>query len=258
MRWKEINEVLKLRGFGSVPVDLNSPSTKFIRAVEAECPTNPLNDRALVFNNKAVFVLRRNRVSDSTVELQDIRAMQRGGGAECMKYLCGLADSFGVTLELYAYGYDNVPTSQLVKYYTKFGFSIERRGMNNEDGVDMKRSPSSSNIITENTALARYYHVTDRDYVENIMQYGFYGGWGDVGFGVYLYGNIHDAVALAHKKGWDGQLVDPVILEVQSNDVEKIVPQPGWNTEEYRDMYWYDMSDDEDARWCPRVTPIEV
>ncbi len=97
-----------------------------------------------------------------------------------------------------------------------------------------------------------FYHVTDRDVAEDIIEHGFLGGWGDVGFGVYLYDNITEAKAYAEKMGWDAGLTDPVIIVVETNEAERVIPHPDWDQNKYQNMWWYDMEDDdEDTRWCP-------
>ena len=109
--------------------------------------------------------------------------------------------------------------------------------------------------LFENINASRFYHVTEQESSPDILQNGFIGGWGDVGFGVYLYDNIYDAQNYAKKGGWDSALENPVIIEVQADDVERVDNlDADWDASLYENMWWYDMEDqqdDEDARWKP-------
>lgn len=96
------------------------------------------------------------------------------------------------------------------------------------------------------------FHVTERDNVPDIVANGFLPGWGDVGLGVYFYGNAYSAVEYAAKGGWDGELTDPVILQVDTEEVRLVAPHPSWDPGLYLDMWWKDMDDaDEQTRWRP-------
>lgn len=108
--------------------------------------------------------------------------------------------------------------------------------------------------LNESAWDGRFYHVTERENAQDIIQNGFEGGWGDVGFGVYLYDNLSEATAYAVHGGWDQGLVDPVILEVSTNEVEKVEPHPDWDADKYANMYWHEMEEDE--RWSPPVVQI--
>jgi hypothetical protein len=108
--------------------------------------------------------------------------------------------------------------------------------------------------LVESAWDGRFYHVTDREHARDIIENGFLGGWGDVGFGVYLYDNMSEASAYAERGGWDEGLVDPVILEVSTTDVEKVIPHPDWDEGKYFNMYWHEM--EEDDRWRPETKQI--
>lgn len=100
------------------------------------------------------------------------------------------------------------------------------------------------------------YHVTDRAAAEEILRDGFYGDWGDVGFGVYFWMGRERAEAYAKKGGWDGRLNDPVILQVQDPDLQPIDPSdvhPDWDADLYAAMLWKPMdADNEDNPWRPQ------
>ena len=44
--------------------------------------------------------------------------------------------------------------------------------------------------ISESTMNGPYYHVTERRFAPAIIKNGFKGGWGDMGFGVYFFGDL--------------------------------------------------------------------
>lgn len=99
------------------------------------------------------------------------------------------------------------------------------------------------------------FHVTDREAAIAILEDGFQGGWGDVGFGVYFWMGLEAARTYAAKGGWDGQLKDPVILEVSDPGLRQIDPfdiHPDWDAELYRSMLWKPMDEDaEEVAWKP-------
>lgn len=115
-------------------------------------------------------------------------------------------------------------------------------------------------LITIIENQSSFYHVTDKDSAEAIIRDGFYGGWGDVGFGVYFYDNPTDAKRYAERGGWDLSLSQPVILQVNDPQIEKVTPDPSWDNSEYQNMWWMDLSDyDEDYLWRPyKIEPISV
>jgi hypothetical protein len=147
MRAHEFMEgTIKLRGFGPQTVNPDAPATKFLRAVEEQCSFNPMNDHQLVYKNVAVIdVIRDFYDKEGAVELKDIRAIVKGGGAQAMEMLCGLADEFGCKLTLFAKGYAHVPTAKLYQYYQRFGFKSEFEARPEDlehDGIEMERQPS--------------------------------------------------------------------------------------------------------------------
>ena len=96
--------------------------------------------------------------------------------------------------------------------------------------------------------MRAYYHVTDPDEAREILREGFLPGWGDVGFGVYLWGSLTSARRYAKKGGWDKKLGDPVILMVGSPEIRPIHDHevhPDWpNPEDYVDMFFWEGDED--------------
>lgn len=91
------------------------------------------------------------------------------------------------------------------------------------------------------------WHTTSPEAAQDITQEGFQGGWGDVGFGVYLYDNMADAVAYGERGGWDSKLPQFAVLEVEVpySIVEGIDPHPDWpNPEDYQTVRFVPMDED--------------
>ena len=102
--------------------------------------------------------------------------------------------------------------------------------------------------------MPTFYHVTDRENVEPILRDGLLGGWGDDGFGIYLYSDLYDARSYAAGNGWDGDLQDPVILEIEADngEVYPITVDPGWpNPEDYENVHVREMDPDDAGAWKP-------
>lgn len=100
------------------------------------------------------------------------------------------------------------------------------------------------------------YHVTSRANAMAILREGFEGGYGDAGFGVYLYNCEQAAQDYLANGGWDGSLPDDaVILEVEApeSEIDVVIPDPAWpNPQDYEQVCWVPMDEyDEDARWKP-------
>jgi len=103
----------------------------------------------------------------------------------------------------------------------------------------------------------RAFHVTERETAALILKEGFLGGWGDVGFGVYLWTNEQVCRAYANHGGWDGLATNPVILEVIDPSLIPIdlseLPA-GWNRELYASMLWRPLDGEDSERpWWPEV-----
>jgi len=105
----------------------------------------------------------------------------------------------------------------------------------------------------------RYYHVTAAENVPDILTHGFRPGWGDWGFGVYLFSDLDVAGAYARKGGWDGGLKNkkPVILEVTTYRASSGDVHPSWDARKYETIRWVDMEDYEDQD-DPRFVPDAV
>lgn len=100
-------------------------------------------------------------------------------------------------------------------------------------------------------ALTKFFHVTTPEAARAIQAEGFFGGFGDVGFGVYFFGTRASAQAYAARGGWDHSLDAAVILAVGFDTsvlVEKVTPHPEWpDPENYVDVYFVAMDEDDEA-----------
>jgi len=102
-----------------------------------------------------------------------------------------------------------------------------------------------------------FFHVTGRENLPSILGNGLLGGWGDDGFGVYVFSDIHDAISYAEDDGWDGSLKDPVIIEIEAEEstLDYIEIDPGWpNPEDYENVRIFRMDPDtpeEESAWRP-------
>lgn len=101
----------------------------------------------------------------------------------------------------------------------------------------------------------RAFHVTERETAALILQEGFLGGWGDVGFGVYLWSEERVTRSYLELGGWDGPFAEPVILEVTDPSLVPIdasLIHPDWDPELYASMLWRPMDEeDPDTPWRP-------
>jgi hypothetical protein len=101
----------------------------------------------------------------------------------------------------------------------------------------------------------RGLHVTERVNAQKILEDGFLGGWGDVGYGVYFWTDETVARAYAKHGGWDGLVENPVVLVVEDASLRPIEAwdiHPDWDPKPYLSMLWHPMDeDDPDATWRP-------
>jgi predicted peroxiredoxin len=131
---------------------------------------NPINPSELImFNKVGVELITRG----NKVYLQHIRAFEKGKGAgkQAMELLMQLADKHGVEITLCAKSTDRggMSTSQLKKWYTKYGFVSDKRNdgdysdeefFNDDDDYfcGMIRKPKKLN---ENTLLRQMMSIPD-------------------------------------------------------------------------------------------------
>lgn len=102
----------------------------FRNEVLSETYANPFAEFELVWENKAAFELHFER---TYVQLSGIRTLERGKGhgSEAMRWICNLADKYGVTMKLWIQPFGAKPKKgepkklnmpQLKEWYKRFGF----------------------------------------------------------------------------------------------------------------------------------------
>lgn len=142
MRYDDFKEgTIKLRGFtpqaSGDTEQVAAAQDAFLTDFYAASEPNPLNDKARIFMGTVIKL----RKFGKSISLEDIRSMTPGAGTKAMTEICRLADQHGVTLDLYAKGYDTTPTAKLVEWYGRFRF-FRTDFDSDEEGVDMERKPS--------------------------------------------------------------------------------------------------------------------
>lgn len=109
---------------------------------------------------------------------------------------------------------------------------------------------------------ARVYHVTRTENVASILEEGFLGGWGDAGFGVYVFIDLRSAENYLQKGGWDRQQdpSDMTILEIWADrsEFERVNAHSDWTDAEfYLCVLMVPLDEDSDAPWRPdRITAL--
>jgi hypothetical protein len=106
-----------------------------------------------------------------------------------------------------------------------------------------------------------YYHVTDRQSAHEIMQHGFFGGYGDVGYGAYFWNNPEYAHAWGGTGSYNNNLSDSVILEIKDHAPISAMHgfHPDWEDErdKYENMSYVPMDENNDeATWRPSSIKI--
>lgn len=125
--------VIKL---GKTGAEDGSPAKQMIADFNGETEDHPYNQRLRVSNDAMANIYP---LSNSTVRIGDIQGSGNGTGSAMLKKITNLADKYGVTIKLDAYGYeDKLPTEELVKWYSRNGFSVVDE---EDDVVNMIREP---------------------------------------------------------------------------------------------------------------------
>jgi 8-oxo-dGTP pyrophosphatase MutT (NUDIX family) len=101
---------------------------QFMKEFYSQTYANPLNSGERVWKDLAAFTCRP---FDGTIHVNSIRSFEKskGVGSEALKFLCALADKHKVKVQLVAkqYGNEGLTTSQLVAWYSRYGF-VPKRG----------------------------------------------------------------------------------------------------------------------------------
>lgn len=125
--------VIKLRGFGSA-----SNTEEFMEDWENITEEHPWTPNMRVFNDAVMVKLVKWGGAIHIEDIQSHEGNPKGEGSKALQAICDLADKHHVTLDLTAQGDRGTPTEALVKWYTRFGFTITA---DDERGPDMERKP---------------------------------------------------------------------------------------------------------------------
>jgi len=101
------------------------------------------------------------------------------------------------------------------------------------------------------------WHVTSCVVAPRIIEKGFLGGWGDDGYGVYLFSELADAEGYLADGGWDGEGNPDAMCIIEIEALESVLLEievhPEWdNPEAYENVLRYPMSDEEEVYWQPK------
>lgn len=96
---------------------------------------------------------------------------------------------------------------------------------------------------------ATFCHVAEREDAQMILREGFAGRMGRVGFGVYVFPSLADALQCIRRGGPGGRYADPVVLQLFSAEVKREVVRVAGKRVEVWVKPMQDASPD--ARWKP-------
>ncbi len=119
---EELNEY-----FPSDPDSLN----KALKDIQKLGYRNPLNPREIIIDETVCIEIV---IFDRQLHLSSIRSLNKGQGnaSKIMQKIVDIADKYKVTIDLdpepFSNGEDILSKSQLVKFYKKFGFKLEKGG----------------------------------------------------------------------------------------------------------------------------------
>jgi len=126
------------------PHDPEGPAAKFFKDYLEGTDQHPIDRHSRLYGYSSLIVRKSIDHPNNAVYISDIMSLEagKGHGSVALKALCELADEHGVTLELTAkaYGPKHLSTKQLVDWYSRYGFTVSRRG-NAESGTSMVRKP---------------------------------------------------------------------------------------------------------------------
>lgn len=107
---------IKLGGSSGVSAKIKA----FLKDLDTSSQNNPFNNKTHVIGNAEVHV----SPDTDGIHIHDIRSFEQGSGAgtKALEHLIKLADKHSLKLNLIAKGYASTSTSQLQKWYKRYGF----------------------------------------------------------------------------------------------------------------------------------------
>jgi hypothetical protein len=247
--------VIKLSGFGKKQ-DPESPANQFVKAFMAATHEHPMDRGARLYGYSSIGLRKSMENPNNGIYLSDIQALEAGAGhgAKALAALCGLADQFGVTLDLVAKGYGpkHLTNPQLIAWYKRYGFSVDWKGQEGSAGMTRKphHAPHTEmesldedaelpSIVYHGTTLEEWdqnrsgtmYFTSSREDAENYAEEAFTSEW--------------------YRKHEDGGAADPsikaIIAQFNLSDLLKLQdrgaelqPDWGWNPNHNKDLTWED------------------
>jgi hypothetical protein len=185
--------------------------------------------------------------SDDKVVILDI--IGDGVGTGRMRQICDALEEVG-SLHQTSIIFDEVTNSGMAHVLRHRGF-VE----------DLADEPTMRLAMPDQRVP--HFHVTHRETAQIIMEEGLAGGWGDDGYGVYLFNDLGAACAYRDTGGWDGgEPRDLVIIMVRpaAEDIEDIEINASWpNPEDYEHVVLHRLHDaSDDDRWRPAIKMLEL
>lgn len=118
---------------------------KALKDIRALGYTNPLNPREIVIDNSVIIEIA---IFDKRLHFSSIYSMDKGQGnaGRVMQQIVDIADKYGVSIALSPEPFSTDPKkltkSQLITFYKKYGFKLEKGGFG-----DMERVAKNDSLI---------------------------------------------------------------------------------------------------------------
>ena len=124
-----INEIT-LRGHGGDRKRVENAVAEFLRKTKP----HPMDNKASIVGNAVMHI----SPSGDGIHVHDIYSLDKGSGAgtKAMEFLVDIADKHEVKIHLFADGYSDTSSSDLRRWYSRFGFVPNR-----QDPSEMVRPP---------------------------------------------------------------------------------------------------------------------
>jgi len=118
--FKEYISEIRLRGFGGDKKRIENAVEEFLRKTKP----HPMDDKASIVGNAVMHI----SPSSEGIHIHDIYSLDKGSGAgtKAMEFLISIADKHGVKIHLLADGYSDTSSSDLRRWYSRFGFVSNR------------------------------------------------------------------------------------------------------------------------------------
>lgn len=120
-----------------------TPVSRFMTEFVARTQESMFNPRQRVFGMAVIELGPSINDRISGIHIADMLSNVKGEGSKALAMICEVADTHGVTLDLFAMGYDKTPTTKLIEWYGRFGFVSDPVSFGDEEeGMVMIRKPA--------------------------------------------------------------------------------------------------------------------